>query len=51
MTAQEVVRRIEAMEKRIAVLDGQKAELMQRLAYMKLLSAVFFDEADAQSRK
>lgn len=45
MTAQEAARPIEAMEMRIAALDDQKAELIQRLAFMKLLSAVFFDES------
>ena len=46
MTAQEAARRIEAMELRIAALDDQKAELMERLAYMKMLSVVFFGEHD-----
>ena len=48
MTAQEAARRIEAMELRIAALDNQKAELMERLAYMQLLSVIFFGEADLQ---
>ena len=48
MTALEAAQRIEAMEKRIAQLGVHKAELMERLAYMKLLSVVFFGEADVQ---
>ena len=44
MTALEAAQRIE----RIAQLGVHKAELMERLAYMKLLSVVFFGEADVQ---
>ncbi len=48
MTAQEAARRIEEMKLRIAALVDQKAELMERLAYMKMLSVVFFGEHDVQ---
>lgn len=48
MTVQETAQRIEALELRIAALDDQKAELMERLAYMKMLSVVFFGEHDVQ---
>ncbi len=44
MTAQEAARRIEVIKMKIAALDDQKAELIKRLAFIKLLSAVFFDE-------
>lgn len=47
MTALEAAQEIEAMEKKITALDEQKAELLDRLAYMKLLAAVFFEGTDS----
>ena len=46
MTAQEAAQQIANMEKQIGKLDTQKSALMERLAYMKLLSAIFFGEND-----
>ncbi|MEK6789857.1 MAG: hypothetical protein AABY68_12995 [Pseudomonadota bacterium] len=48
MTAQEAAQQITNMKKQIAQLDTQKIELMERLAYMKLLSAIFFGKDDVQ---
>lgn len=42
MTALEAAQHIESIEKKIAALDAQRAQLLKRLAYMKLLTAVFF---------
>ncbi|WP_157686304.1 hypothetical protein [Perlucidibaca aquatica] len=48
MTALEAAQQIADMKKQIALLDTKKSELMERLAYMQLLSVIFFDEADVQ---
>jgi len=48
MTKQEASQTIEALKAKITALDEQKVELLERLAYMKLLTAVFFDEPEAQ---
>ena len=48
MTAQEAAQQIANMKKQIAQLDTQKIELIERLAYMRLLSAIFFGENDVQ---
>ncbi|MES2908983.1 MAG: hypothetical protein V4688_07455 [Pseudomonadota bacterium] len=48
MTALEAAQQISDMKKQIAQLDTLKTELMERLAYMKVLSIIFFGETDAQ---
>lgn len=48
MKALEAAQQIADMKKQIALLDTKKSELMERLAYMQLLSVIFFGEADVQ---
>lgn len=48
MTKQKASQKLEALKAEITALDDQKAELLERLAYMKLLTAIFFDENDTE---
>ena len=48
MTALKAAQQNTDMKKQIAQLDTKKSELMERLAYMQLLSVIFFGEADVQ---
>ena len=47
MKALEAAQQIADMKKQIAQLDTKKSELMERLAYMQLLSVIFFGETNA----
>ncbi len=47
MDKQDAIQKIEALKAKITALDNQKAALLERLAYMKLLTAIFFDGDDS----
>jgi len=48
MTALEAAQQIADIKKQIAQMDAKKSELMERLAYIQLLSVIFFGETDTK---